>query len=194
MVAKFHRKIMNTIASLIILIAVVQSVLVVISLVGWWRGVDNVAFPGLGLIVATPAIIVLFLILNVIFVIAAAFIKPPKDSVSETRAEQDFEYPNDIFSGCGNGTLTLSLAKNPDDYDAKTDRWLYVCINDDDLEAISLMIFEVETGKPYIDAEHILKKRNDDRELFRRLFPAYPMLGRINYIFEDMVFTPEEVG
>lgn len=184
---------LNTFASFLILIAVAQSVLTVIALVGWWRGADNVLFPGLGLVVAMPGIIVLLLVLNIAFVIAASVVKPKKEHPNKSRVEQNFNCSNDIFIGCGNGVLDLSLAKDPNKYNENTDRRLKVCINDDDLEAVSLAVFSAESGKPYDDAEHILKKRNDNRNLFQKLFPAYPMLGRINYIYEDVIFNPEEV-
>jgi hypothetical protein len=105
---------------------------------------------------------------------------------------------SDIFSGCGNGVLDISIsrgiAENNNDWDtSRGDRWLNVCINDDDLEAISLEIFRLVTGKPYNGKENILKLRNDDRQWFARTFPEFPMLGRINYIYEDAYFNAEEV-
>jgi len=83
---------MNIISSILILIAIVLSFVTLLALVGWLRGGGaSVVLPGLGLIVSTPALIVLLLILNFIFVVAAAFIKPCKESVNETRFEQRFK-------------------------------------------------------------------------------------------------------
>ncbi len=76
---------MNIISSILILIAIVLSFVTLLALVGWLRGGGAVLLPGLGLIVSTPALIVLLLILNIIFVVAAAFIKPRKELVNETR-------------------------------------------------------------------------------------------------------------
>ena len=156
---------MNIIASFLTLIAIVLSFLACLTLIGWWRGIDNVLFPGLGLVVAMPGLIVLLLILNIGLVIVTAAVKPRTESIRETSSEQKFEYPNDIFGGCGNGVLDLSLAKNPDVYNPDTDYGLKICINDDDLEAISLSIFHLSTRKPYESEENILKSRNENRKL-----------------------------
>jgi len=193
---------MNIIASLLILVAVILSVLVFVTLVEWWRGFDNVLFPGLGVVAAMPAIIVLLLILNVLFVIAAAVVKPKKESVGETRNEQIFEYPDDIFSGCGNSTLTMFLAKNPNEYNADTDRGLKVCINYDDLESIydiiapSRVRYEsYKEGEDYRKFEERNKKifEEKNKEIFEQAVSKFPMLGRINNIYADYIFNPEEV-
>lgn len=99
----------------------------------------------------------------------------------------------DIFSGCGNGTLTLAICQDPQIYNPNTDIGLNVCINDDDLEAISLDIFQSSTGKPYEGVDNILVGRNRNRKLFQESFPAYPMLSKINYMYEDALFNPQEV-
>lgn len=62
---------MNAISSLLTLVAILISVLTIVFLIMWWRGVDAIAFPGLGLIVATPIIIVLLLIVEVVIVFLA---------------------------------------------------------------------------------------------------------------------------
>ncbi len=104
----------------------------------------------------------------------------------------------DIFSGCGNGVLDIAISHEIDEsgttWDtAKGDRWLDVCLNDEDLEAISLEMFCLATGKSYEGSDNILRLRNDDRHLFARIAPEFPMLSRINYIFEDVFFNVEEV-
>ncbi len=184
---------MNIIASILILIAVILSVLVFISLIGWWRGVDNVLFPGLGIIAAMPAIIVLLLVLNIVFVVTAAVIKPPAKPV-ESRLEENFKYPNDIFSGCGNGVLDLSLAENPDKYNPNTDRALKICINYEDLFAIEDAV--VSGRIDYQNFQHIEeyeKADENNRKIFQKFAFLYPMLGRINDMYQDYVFTPEEI-
>ncbi|MGI8495588.1 MAG: hypothetical protein ACR2L1_09800 [Pyrinomonadaceae bacterium] len=103
---------------------------------------------------------------------------------------------SDIFSGCGNGVLDVSISRGitADSWDAsRGDRWIDICLDDEDLEAISLVIFRVATGKPYNGDDNILKLRNYDRQLFARIAPEFPMLGRINYIYADAYFTAEEV-
>jgi len=105
---------------------------------------------------------------------------------------------SDIFSGCGNGTLSIAISREIDpsgnNWDAsRGDRWLDVCINDDDLEAISLAVYNLSFGKPYDGTENILKLRNDDRQWFAKTFPEFQMLGRINYMYEDAYFDAKEV-
>ncbi len=117
-------------SSLLILIAVILCILTIASLIVWLRdGSFNILLPGLGLIVSGPALIVFLLVLTIAFVIVAAIIKPQKEFASETRLEQNFEYPNDIFGGCGNGVLDLSVTKDPNNYNPNTDRGLKVCFN-----------------------------------------------------------------
>ena len=105
---------------------------------------------------------------------------------------------SDIFSGCGNSVLDISIsreiAENNNDWDtSRGDRWLNVCINDGDLEEISLEIFHLVMGRSYDGKENILYLRNDDRQWFARAFPQFPMLARINFIYEDAYFNAEEV-
>jgi hypothetical protein len=99
-------------------------------------------------------------------------------------------YRADIF-GFGNGTLHIAVMPSPDNWEAGRD--LNVCLSDGDLEPISLEIFRIATGKPYTGDDNIMKLRNDDRQLFARIAPEFPMLSRINYIFEDVFFNVEEV-
>ena len=104
----------------------------------------------------------------------------------------------DIFTVCGNGTLDFAIEHNldvdDDNWDeSKGDRWLDVCLNDKDLEAISLAIYCVATGKSYNGDDNILKLRNFDRQLFVRIAPEFPMLDRINHIYTDAYYTAEEV-
>jgi len=182
------------IASFLILFAVVLSILVFILLIGWWRGGDNIFFPGLGLVVAIPGLIVLLLILNIALVIFAAYLKPKRDFAGEIKTEQKFEYPNDIYRGCGNGILDLSLAKNPDEYDPKTDRALKICINDDDLFAIQDAVVpgRIDYQNLQNNADYEKASENNQR-IFRKFALLYPMLGRIDDMYKDYVFTPDEI-
>ena len=182
------------IVSILILFAVVLSILVFIFLIGWWRGVDNILFPGLGLVVAMPGLIVLLLILSIAFVVFAAYLKPKRDFVGETGKEQKFEYPNDIFGGCGNGTLDLSLAENPNKYNAKTDRALKICINYDDIFAIQDAVVSgridyqnLQNNAEYKDADE------NNRKVFQEFALLHPMLSRINDMYRDYVFSPDEI-
>ena len=63
----------NLIFTLLILAAVVISLLTIGMLLLWLRGVDSLAFPGLGLLVATPLFVVLLTLLQLVFVAAAIF-------------------------------------------------------------------------------------------------------------------------
>lgn len=127
----------NIIATLFILSAIALLLFSAYILVLWsWRGGGGILFAGLGLVISTPGFIVFLLILTIGLVTIAGIIKPEKnyDNLSETRKK--FEYPNDIFGGCGNETLDLSVVKNPNKYNEKTDRHLDTCIDYADLEAI----------------------------------------------------------
>ncbi|MBA3242074.1 MAG: hypothetical protein H0T60_12675 [Acidobacteria bacterium] len=60
--------ILSMLAALLIL------VLFILVLGLWMKGVSSVALPGLGLIVATPLILLLLLFLETVFVILAAYL------------------------------------------------------------------------------------------------------------------------
>ena len=62
---------MNLLISLLICAAILTSVLTVVVLVLWWKGVDAVAFPGLGLLVGTPLFVLLLLIVEAAIVLIA---------------------------------------------------------------------------------------------------------------------------
>jgi hypothetical protein len=57
------------------LLSVLLALLLLLVAVGWLRGTDNVAFPGLGLIIATP-LLLLALTLLMIVVLVAAMVGP----------------------------------------------------------------------------------------------------------------------
>ncbi len=185
---------MNIIASILIFIAVILSVLTIFALFGWWRGVDNVLFPGIGLVAAMPLIIVFLLILNIAFVVAAAAVKPKKESAGESKSERVFDYPDDIFSGCGNGTLTLSLAEDPNNYNENTDRGLKICINDEDLAAVQDAVVSGRIDYRNLQSNQEHQKADErNREVFQKFASLYPMLGRIDDLYQDYVFAPGEI-
>lgn len=99
-------------------------------------------------------------------------------------------YGKDIFE-CGNGTLHIALMPSPENWEEG--RGLEVCLFDEDLEAVSLEVFLIATGKPYCGENNIMKLRKDDRQWFIKMIPEFPMLGRINYLFEDVFFNAEEI-
>lgn len=182
----------NITSSLFILIAVILTVFVFISLIGWWRGADNVLFPGLGLVVAVPAIIVFLLILTGLFVIIAAAVKPRTCAPAQTM--ENFEYSNDIFSGCGNGTLGLSVSMDPNNYNLKTDRFLKICINDADLTAIRDFVISSEMRRENLENSQSFQQANEQsQKTFRKFAAAYPMLGKIDDLYQDYVFNVEEI-
>lgn len=72
---------MNLVANLLILVAMLLSALTVTFLIAWLRGSSAVAFPGLGIVVATPLVIALFLIIEFGVILIAALIKPTANIV-----------------------------------------------------------------------------------------------------------------
>lgn len=99
-------------------------------------------------------------------------------------------YGKDIF-GNGNGTLSIAIMPTPEEWEVG--RGLHVCLTDEDLEAISLEAFRIATNTVYRGEADIMKLRKDDRRWFAGVAPEFPMLSRINYIFEDVFFDPQEV-
>jgi hypothetical protein len=99
-------------------------------------------------------------------------------------------YGEDIF-GFGNGTLHIAVMPTPENWEAG--RELNVCLDDGDLEAVSLEVFRIARGMPYAGEDNIMKLRNNDRQWFAKIIPEFPMLGRINYLFEDVFFDAGEV-
>lgn len=155
---------------------------------------DSILFPNIGIIAATPGIIVLLLILNIAVVVVSAIVKPNKELVDSAAVNRDFEYSNDIFNGCPNGTLTLSLAKNPDVYNEETDRPLRVCINYEDIEAIEDAA--VSGRLKYDDSatpEQRQKTIEENKKTYEKFASAYPFVARIKDMYEDYDFAPEEV-
>ena len=57
-----------------VIISIVILILFIILLGSWMKGTSSLAFPGLGLIVATPIVLVLLLVLEIIIVFIAAYL------------------------------------------------------------------------------------------------------------------------
>jgi hypothetical protein len=68
-------KTMTLINAFLTLVAILISVLTIGLLIMWWRGVDSIAFPGLGLLIATPVLVLLLLIIEVVVVFIAMLAK-----------------------------------------------------------------------------------------------------------------------
>ena len=100
------------------------------------------------------------------------------------------EMETDIFSGCGNGTLLLIACQDPDNFHPDKDFNTKICINDGDLEDIYLHMFHLTEGKPYKEKDPIHWKLNGESKL---LFPEFPMLNRIDFMYSDFIYNPEEV-
>ena len=62
---------MTLVVTLLIWAAVLASACAAGLLLLWWRGVDMIALPGLGLIVGTPLVVLLLLIAEMALVILA---------------------------------------------------------------------------------------------------------------------------
>src|ERR1043165_28972 len=100
----------------------------------------------------------------------------------------------DIFSGCGNGTLDIAVVQNPDSWnEGAGDRYIGVCFNDGDWGSIFRDVLHCSEGQPYVQGEDINEYGERNRRLFQQSIPDYPMLSRIFDMYEDYVFTPEEV-
>ena len=61
----------NLVFSLLVVVAIIVSLLTFVLLVTWLRGADSLAFPGLGIIVATPLFALLLTVLQFLIIIAA---------------------------------------------------------------------------------------------------------------------------
>lgn len=184
----------NIFASFLILITVLLLVLTIFALIGWWRGVDSVLFPGIGIVAAMPVIIFLLLIISIVLVVITSIVKPKNEPINNAGIAREFEYPHDIFNGCGNGTLTLSLRKSSEKFDKATDRTLRICINSDDIYAIQDSV--IPGGVNYGDFESFEQSQKDDetnRKIHEKFASVYPLIGRINDMYEDYIFAPEEI-
>ncbi len=62
---------MNLLLTLLIIAAILTSVFTIGVLVLWWKGVNAIALPGMGLIVATPLMVLLLLIVEMVTVLVA---------------------------------------------------------------------------------------------------------------------------
>ena len=101
----------------------------------------------------------------------------------------------DIFKGCGNGTLDVSISHDLDvsgrSWDeSKGDRHLNICINDEDLVSIASEMFHFVVGRPP-KIEAYVYKNWEDRAA--QIISAFPMLNRIEHMYADALYHADEV-
>lgn len=104
----------------------------------------------------------------------------------------------DLFDGFGNGSLHLYVVCTPDwkPYRNGNVRYLELDFHDSDWEALlwkELRAGEVhyeEYGRPDEDYEKIVER---NRKRFQQSISEYPMLARIYDMYEDYLYTPEEI-
>lgn len=66
---------MNLLLTILIGMAILISILTIGVLVLWWKGVEVIALPGLGVIIATPLIAGLLLVIEIVIVVVAILAK-----------------------------------------------------------------------------------------------------------------------
>ncbi len=64
----------NLVLALLILISTVMLVAIIGALGFWMKGADSIALPGLGIIVATPLLLILLIVVEVSLVVLAAYL------------------------------------------------------------------------------------------------------------------------
>lgn len=102
----------------------------------------------------------------------------------------------DLFDGCGQGSLHICVVRDPAHWDeAQGDRHIErLDLHETDWEAVFYDVLGCSKGEPYVRGEDITEHTERSRRYFQQCIPQYPMLGRIFDMYEDYVFTPEEVG
>ena len=70
---------MKILLKMILIISLLKAfivfLLLIMAIIGWISGVDNVLFPGLGLVVTMPVIIIFLLIIGILLIAFSAFIR-----------------------------------------------------------------------------------------------------------------------
>lgn len=102
----------------------------------------------------------------------------------------------DIFSGCGNGTLDVYLHHKIDSSggswdESKGDRQLHICINEDDLLSIASEMFHFVVGRLSEAKEYVFKNWEDKSP---QIISAFPMLNRIDEMYADALYQADEVS
>jgi hypothetical protein len=102
----------------------------------------------------------------------------------------------DIFGGRGNGTLHLCVVRTLGEWnDSAGDRYLKVDFNSRNWASIFFETLHCHPEwTPYVEGEDINDHTERNRQLFQQSIPDYPLLGRIFQMYEDYVFSPEELG
>ena len=69
---------MNYLLMALLAISVIIAIVILIIFIGvlgaWMKGADSLAFPGLGLLIATPLILVALLVSEIVMVLLAAYL------------------------------------------------------------------------------------------------------------------------
>lgn len=181
---------MNIFSSILVLVAIVISFVTLFALIGWLRGAENILLPGLGLVISIPALIILLLILNTGFIIIAAVVRPARNAISHAETGQNVG-PDDIFSGCGNGVLDLSVVHDPNHWgDNSNDRNIGICINDDDLESIFDLIAPGRMKYADQQGEDYQKFVDNNQKILERATIKYPQLGK-SMMFMQIMFSAQ---
>lgn len=102
----------------------------------------------------------------------------------------------DIFNGCGNGTLGASISHNLDPIgntwdESKGDRWLDVCINDEDRFAIQSAMYSFIVGAPLEVRDHVFINWEANAS---QIISVFPMLNRIEQMYADALYLANEVS
>lgn len=59
---------------LLLALALICGVFILLLLLAWLLGVDSIALPGLGLLIATPLFIIALIVIELLLVISATFV------------------------------------------------------------------------------------------------------------------------
>ena len=74
LIAQGWREMINLLFTLLVVIAIFISILFIGTLIGWWKGANAIVLPGLGIILATPLMLILLLIIEFGVVILATVV------------------------------------------------------------------------------------------------------------------------
>jgi hypothetical protein len=101
----------------------------------------------------------------------------------------------DLFDGFGNGSLHLYVVCTPNwqPYEEGDARYLNLDFHFSDWEALFYGALNGARGDEYIVGEDINEYEERNRKKFQQSIPEYPMLVRIFDMYEDYVFTHEEI-
>lgn len=107
--------------------------------------------------------------------------------------------PNDadLFDGFGNGSLHLYVVCTPGwkPYQDGNVHYLDLDFHGNDWEALLWNALGAGETKydEYVEGEDIVEFHERNRKKFQQSVPDYPMLARIYDMYEDYLYTPEEI-